>query len=1088
MPARVTSTQFVGREHELARLAAALETARSGRATTVLIAGTAGIGVSRLLAECQRRLGGVTEPFTVIRCRRTVPGWGEPYAPIIAGLLPVLHELADADLAHVVGPGAEPIGRQFPPLCDRFVRLGLLPARPWVVPHERRQPRLLEAFLGVLERLGDRAPVLLAIEDLHAADHATRALASFLGRISRPGRVCLVATYEPDEMVRDHPLRADLAAIEEAARPLDRMVLGPLGRDELAEMIADIEGERPSGALLLLVAERSGGNPLVAEEILAARRELSGVSPAGSFEQLVTARFAQRSPECRRLLRFLAVAGAALTVDELSAASAAFEAGADGLPPRSTSGPRTGSAGLDADLSAGLAEAIEHGWVRERPAPDPPAPADRPAAPQLIGLRHGLVARAIVADLLPGQLGRLHLALGQALDRRPSARVRHFLAAHDGAAARRAALDAADHAHALDAPADELAALEHAISLDGPHRGAEARRASSRLLARAAEAAFAADRINRAAAFAEAAIAGLGERVDGLELGLLHDRLARFRRAAGDQGASLDGHREAVRLVPRAPSRERALVLAGLAQALMLDGRFAAAERVAGEAITVARTVGKEARPEEGHAICSLGIIRAWGTGPEDAPALLAEARGIAEELHLIDDLFRASANATTALALLGRRDESIAVAREGIDLAKSAGLEAVYGNFLRGNVANILFLAGRWDEAREMSRTALEWSPSGPVVLDAEASLATVEIESAADEAAARTLGHLLLALETRPDPQDVGPASRAAASFALWRGDLSDARRTAELGWSHAISTEDWYLIGVMAATLLEVLATVAADAKEGRDLATLAGARSQAASVLEAAEQALRGGSPGTPKDTRRWAEASLATARAYWGRLDGHDAPTAWDAVARMWEQVGDPYQVARARWRQAQAALTTNDARTGRRLARAPLRQALRIARELGARPLLRELAELAERALITLPPGEAPERSELAVRESVPVAVGPGLEPANGATAPGGDGLVSAIVGGSGPRRPDAFGLSNREKEVLALVAQGRTNREIGEHLFISEKTVGVHVGNVLAKMRVAGRVEAATVAIRLGLTDPTPPPIARSRAGSRAR
>ena len=68
--------------------------------------------------------------------------------------------------------------------------------------------------------------------------------------------------------------------------------------------------------------------------------------------------------------------------------------------------------------------------------------------------------------------------------------------------------------------------------------------------------------------------------------------------------------------------------------------------------------------------------------------------------------------------------------------------------------------------------------------------------------------------------------------------------------------------------------------------------------------------------------------------------------------------------------------------------------------------------------------------------------------------------------------RADPFGLSPREKEVLFLIAQGRTNREIGERLFISQKTVGVHVGNILAKLDVSGRVEAATVAIRLGLTE----------------
>ncbi len=65
---------------------------------------------------------------------------------------------------------------------------------------------------------------------------------------------------------------------------------------------------------------------------------------------------------------------------------------------------------------------------------------------------------------------------------------------------------------------------------------------------------------------------------------------------------------------------------------------------------------------------------------------------------------------------------------------------------------------------------------------------------------------------------------------------------------------------------------------------------------------------------------------------------------------------------------------------------------------------------------------------------------------------------------------------------MLVLVAQGRTNREIGERLFISQKTVGVHVGNILAKLEVSGRVEAAAVAIRLGLTDrPRPRGVGRA-------
>jgi DNA-binding CsgD family transcriptional regulator len=90
--------------------------------------------------------------------------------------------------------------------------------------------------------------------------------------------------------------------------------------------------------------------------------------------------------------------------------------------------------------------------------------------------------------------------------------------------------------------------------------------------------------------------------------------------------------------------------------------------------------------------------------------------------------------------------------------------------------------------------------------------------------------------------------------------------------------------------------------------------------------------------------------------------------------------------------------------------------------------------------------------------------------------------LVRGLVGEMAPAASDTFGLSRREREVLTLIADGRTNREIGERLFISQKTVGVHVGNILAKLGVSGRVEAAAVAIRLGLTDTGPARTATGR------
>jgi DNA-binding CsgD family transcriptional regulator len=230
------------------------------------------------------------------------------------------------------------------------------------------------------------------------------------------------------------------------------------------------------------------------------------------------------------------------------------------------------------------------------------------------------------------------------------------------------------------------------------------------------------------------------------------------------------------------------------------------------------------------------------------------------------------------------------------------------------------------------------------------------------------------------------------------------------------------------------------------------------------------------------SRRLADAWLATARAHRRRVDGRDDSEAWAAVAEGWASLGIPYQLARARWREAEARLGSGAGRSSRADARVPLTQAATIALELDALPLLRELHELAGRALITLPPAVAeriggPDRAEAPLVGVVPVGPGPDAGGENGHRDDG-DGAAAELVRGvvgtaDAPTRGDTFGLSSREREVLAQISRGRTNREIGERLFISQKTVGVHVGNILAKLGVSGRVEAAAVAIRLGLTEP---------------
>jgi DNA-binding CsgD family transcriptional regulator len=226
-------------------------------------------------------------------------------------------------------------------------------------------------------------------------------------------------------------------------------------------------------------------------------------------------------------------------------------------------------------------------------------------------------------------------------------------------------------------------------------------------------------------------------------------------------------------------------------------------------------------------------------------------------------------------------------------------------------------------------------------------------------------------------------------------------------------------------------------------------------------------------------RREVDAELATARAHMLRVIGRDDPSAWSAVAERWVALRRPYDTARARRRQAAAILAAGAAdgeRRGRREeAREPLLEAANIAAGLPALPLLRAVADLAARARITLPTAALEVLAAPAARDTEPASrtVPTDARPAG----PDWGGRPTSHAWGTGSdaadrRTAETFGLSIRERGVLAEVVAGRTNREIGERLYISEKTVGVHVGNILAKLGVSGRVEAATVALRLGLVD----------------
>ena len=1127
MPAKVTSARYVGRDREFGRLAAVLDRAAAGRATTLLLTGPAGIGVSRFLDEATTRLTDAEGGFTVLRGRAYGPA-DPPYAAVIGAIGPVLAALDDTQLLEFLGPSTGDAVRLFPDIARRLAAAEVTVVPPAITSPERRQPRVIEALTGIIDRLAMTRPVLLALEDLHVADAATNASVAFLSRIARDVRLALVVTYQADRITRDHPFAATLGRISTGARAPMRLDMPGLERREVAALVEGIEGERPSASIVVLVAERSDGIPLLVEELTAARRELSSASLTGSLAEIVAARLARRTPECRRVLRLLSLAERPITRQNLAEAAAAFEVGAQRPPPRSTTAPRRSEGALDADLAAGVTEALEQGFIV-------------PIGQDGIAFRHELVGRAVAADLLPHQRPRYHAALAVAWSAEPVIAAAHWLAALRPADARACALEAADRADALEAPEDALAALELALELegamsvnapsmdaaaqaatdgsngagDGPAPGAtqpvaprtptgarepalrpssasstallDPRAAAIRgrfdprplgeLQVRAAEAAFASHRPGRAVAFAAAALGSSEDRSDRTEIALLHERLGRYRLASGDVDGALSSLRKAMDLVPREPSVARTTVLASFAQHRMLAAQFREAERAAVEAMAIGDTCGPEAAPGVLHATITLGVVYGWGDDPERGVALLRGARDQAGALGRFDDRFRATANLTTVLDLLGRRQEAVDLAYLAIAEARDSGLAAVYGNTLGGNVADSLFALGRWDESRELSRRALDWSPPGAAFVNAIVNLVTVEIETSGGEEAGRLLGRILVELETGRDVQFAVPAYRATASLALWSGDVPDAVRAIERGWSRVRSTDDWVLIARMAASALEVDAAVVVEALDRRRIADVATARERSARILAEAEKAVARSAVPDSLGSRQEADALLATARAFRRRIDGRDDPAAWDGVARAWGALGDRYRVARARWRQAEALLATAgagsdghvraDARAVRADAREPLAEAVAIGLELQARPLLRELRELARRALIPLPSvvDELIDAPLVPVMEVVP-------DPDPTPIVPAGAIGAALTPEANGSRDADTFGLSHREREVLALIAQGRTNREIGDRLFISQKTVGVHVGNILSKLGVSGRVEAAAVAIRLGLTE----------------
>ena len=668
--------------------------------------------------------------------------------------------------------------------------------------------------------------------------------------------------------------------------------------------------------------------------------------------------------------------------------------------------------------------------VRETPTQRILVPTDDGTA---YTFRHELLREAVYADLLPGERAALHAALGEALAEDAqlagSAGVAAELALHWYAAGRLgpaldASLDAAAQAEDVHAYAEAQRHLERALELLDrvPSDQAEAVNVLD-VTARAANAAYNAGDNRRAIVLARQIIAGADRETDAVRAGLGHARLARCLWLDGQGEEARRSFEAAIELVPEQPSVERAEVLAEHARVLMLIGRLSEARDRATEALELARAVG--ARRIEASALITRGICDLGAVDPGEVRADLRQGRAIAEEIGAVEQIGRSYVNEAQMLEDAGQLEESMAVAEEGVLRAQDLGAGRVWGDFLAADLAGRLWLLGEWDRAAERATDIVDFSQEGLNTASAHTALGQIAAERGDFEQAAEHVARSMEMSHHQSGPMWGAPNHAALASAALWQGNLDealDALRPAldAYGDSELVSfTRSLFLLAIRAH---------ADRAERARALARqqdLEAAESAATALLERFRA-------HAPNESLAGIEPEFALAEAELSRLRDERDAAPWIALARRWHEVGRPYSAAYAEWRAAEAIVRADGSPEE---AEALLGSAAETAGRLRARPLLSEVTGLARRA-----------RLKLEYAEGVASAA------ANGAN------------GGSD------LGLTDRERDVLVLVAEGLTNRQIGERLFISQKTASVHVSRILSKLGVANRAEAAGVAHTLGL------------------
>ncbi len=679
-----------------------------------------------------------------------------------------------------------------------------------------------------------------------------------------------------------------------------------------------------------------------------------------------------------------------------------------------------------AELIAGLREAVANQVL---------VPRDDDS----YAFRHALVGEAVYGDLLPGERSELHARLAETLERDPELMAGappaavagllacHWHAAHDVPRALATSVTAGIAAKRIYAYNEGRRHLERALELWDRVPDAEELTGMDKieLLRHAATAAFQSGQTARSVALVRKALSHVDEQADPMRAAFLLERLGHYLRGAGETEAGFDAYDRAMALLPEGESDQRARLIDYRSRGLMLRGRFAEAAELAQQAFDMAERLGE---PDViARALNTLGFSRAAAGEIGPAIDLLRRSRDLSRAIDHTSAYVQAVTNLSETLDLSGRTEEALAEVRACLAFLASRPERTTNDTFLEIQGVNHLLRLGRLDEVEPGLPAARFGDELGTTPLYLQQMRARMAVWLGDVSAARGAIGELRRLSPGTVDPQWIEPLHSLVAELALLEDRPADARAAVAQGLATMDGSEDggrtvrliW--IGLMAeATGAERARALGEPFDEGVATVLL--------DSLEAAE-----------RKPAQWVEGPLhaALARAEVSRMrhalsSRPPDPAAWESIADAFAAHSWPWPAAYARFRAGEAYVQAGD----RTAAAIPLAAARESAAALGAAPLLGEIDALARRGRVSI--------GAVAVEEE--------------------------------PDSPvDRLGLTPRELEVLQLVATGRTNREIGAELFMSEKTASVHVSRIMAKLGVGGRVEAAAVAYRLGLGSATP-------------